>query len=943
MSVIGIDFGNKCGVLAVARKGGIDILDNESGNRQTPNMVGYPATGACASVSQKKRSVGETAQTNFNRNMKNTVINVKRWLGVPNVDSAIDKNDLGRSTCPILDSEPLSNPEEQRRLQSVMFKVGSNMLRPEQVAAVFLAHLKQIGEKHTQKPVRDVVLSVPGWWGERQRRALLDAAQIAGLNVLRLLNEHAAVALTYGLVKTDLPEESAGARKVLFVDMGHSSTTAQVVEFVKGKMTVKGLAFDPTLGGRNFDEVVAAYVAADATKKLRAEFDLRESPRSWQRILAACEKQVKRVLSAGTPRANLSIDNLANDMDYNLVLQREDFVKLVQPLVERIANPVQAAMKQAGVEVKDLYSVEIVGGGMRLPLCQEYLSQILGGRELSRTINMEEGVAKGCAWMCAMLSPLFHVKAFDVVDMSPYPIRIAWKNLVDDTAMEDDDKKKSTGSGIIVQKNNVLPAPKNVTFKRKQGILMTANYETPQYTPCCPGGDGWIGTYTIPEIPQTTKPDVIPKLSVHAELNINGLFNVVSAETLEVVEEVVEVEEPVKPAPAPQKPAAPAQAPAPAPAQAQAQAADSTANAPAQEKPAADNATPAPEAAKPESAADTSAMEDDKKNDTAPAPAPASAPAPAPAPEEKKVKKTEIKKRNVIKNVVVNCQTLGLSKKEIDHFTEVELQMAAEDKLAMETAEAKNQLETYQYTMRDKLTASTYGSEKSLALFGQENEVADFLKKLETVRDWLYEDGEDQTKGVYTQKLAELKTIGDSYIRRKTEFDTRPTAIADLESRLQFWAVTAAPGNTDEKYSHIDAKEREKVRAKCTEIGQWLAEHRAKQDTAPLYAEPTLTVGMITNRRSELDKFASSIMNKPKPPPPKPEPKKEEAKKEGDKPEAKPTDAKPADAKPADQPNPAAAAEPAKEEQQVPMTDDPVPPPIPSESNPSAEDSSAMN
>jgi len=921
--VIGIDFGNKCGVIAVARKGGIDILDNESGNRQTPNMVGYPAVGGAASVSQKKRAVGETAQTNFNRNMKNTVINVKRWLGVPSVDAAIDKNDANRSTCPIIDSEPESNPEAQRRLQTVLFKVGQNKLRPEQVAAVFLSHLKQIGEKHTQKPVRDVVLSVPGWWTERQRRALLDAASIAGLNVLRLFNEHAAVALTYGLVKTDLPEESAGARKVLFVDMGHSTTTAQVVAFVKGKMAVQGLAFDPTLGGRNFDEAVAAHVAADATKKLRAEFDLRESPRSWQRILAACEKQVKRVISAGTPRANLSIDNLANDMDYNVVIQRDEFVRLVQPLVERMAVPVQAAMQQAKVEAKDLYAIEIVGGGMRLPLCQEYLSKLLGGRELSRTINMEEGVAKGCAWMCAMCSPLFHVKPFDVIDVSPYPIRIAWKN-IDDTAMEDEDKKKSSGSAIIISRNNVLPAPKSITFSRKQGIEMTAFYDSPQTTPCCPNGDGWVGTYTIPEIPATTKPDVKPKLIVHAELNANGLLNIINAETNEVVEEVVEVEEP-----APKPAAAPAPAPAPAK--------------PA-ETPAADAKAPAPEAApapakpegekKPAESQDSAPMEDAPKPAAEAAPAPAAA-APAPAPE--KVKKTEIKKRTVKKNAAVNCSSLGLTKKEIEHFTEVELQMAAEDKLAMETAEAKNHLETYQYTMRDKLTATAYGSEKSLALFGEEKDVADFLKKLETVRDWLYEDGEDQTKGVYTQKLAELKAIGDNYIRRKTEFDARPAAITDLEGRIRFWACTAAADNKDEKYSHIEAAERDKVRAKCVEIGGWLSEQRNKQDAMPLYKEPVLTVAMLTSKRSDLDKFASSIMNKPKPPPPKPEPKPEEKPADAKPADAKPADAKPADAKPAEANPPPAAA---KEEEQPPMTDGPVPPPVPEESAkaPAADD-----
>jgi len=333
---------------------------------------------------------------------------------------------------------------------------------------------------------------------------------------------------------------------------------------------------------------------------------------------------------------------------------------------------------------------------------------------------------------------------------------------------------------------------------------------------------------------------------------------------------------------------------------------------------------------------DSSAAPAPAAAEATPAPAPAAAPAPAPEP-EKKVKKTEIKKKNVKKNATLKCETLGLVKKEIDHFMEVELQMAAEDKLAVETAEAKNQLETYQYTMRDKLTEVVYGNEKSLAVFGEEKEVADFVKKLEGVRDWLYEDGEDQTKGVYTQKLAELKAIGDNYMRRKTEYDTRPAAIADLEGRVRFWACTAAADNKDEKYSHIDAAEREKVRAKCVEFGAWLSEQRNKQDTMPLYKEPVLTVAMLTSKRAELDKFAASIMNKPKPPPPKPEPKPEE------KPDAKPADAaKPGDATPP--PPPPADGQPAKEEEQPPMTDGPTPPPAPAgeAQQPPSEESTRM-
>ena len=567
MSVVGIDFGNKSGVIAVARKGGIDILENESGNRQTPNMVGFPAPGA-TSLAQKRRAVGEMAQTNFNRNMKNTAVDVKRWLGVPCISAAFDANDAARLTCPLVDSPPESTPEAQRRLQTVMYKVGAHTLRPEQVAAVFLAHLKSISEKHTGKPCRDVVLSVPGWWTERQRRALLDAASIAGLNVLRLMNEHAAVALTYGLVKADLPEDPAAARKVLFVDMGHSSTTAQVVAFSKGRMVVQGVAYDPCLGGRNFDEAVAAKIADDATKKLRAEYDLRDSPRAWQRILAACEKQVKRVISAGTPRATLAIDNLANDMDYNVVIQRDEFLALVKPLVERIATPVQLAMEHAKVTPQDLYSIEVVGGGMRLPCCQEFLSQLMGGRPLSRTINMEEGVAKGCAWMCAMLSPLFHVKPFEVVDITPYAIRLAWEPIAPAPAADPQQPKEGTGNAIVMQEYIPLTAPMSVSFKRNDGIRITAFYDDPVRTPYCPNHDGWIGTYTIPTIPPASKPDIKPKLVVHAQLDIHGLFSVTSAETNEVIEETVEVEEPVKPKTPPPAAAATTPAAAPAPQQA---------------------------------------------------------------------------------------------------------------------------------------------------------------------------------------------------------------------------------------------------------------------------------------------------------------------------------------------------------------------------------------
>lgn len=188
---------------------------------------------------------------------------------------------------------------------------------------------------------------------------------------------------------------------------------------MKGKLTVKSVAYDVTLGGRCFDEAIASHIADDANKKLKAEYDVRDSPRAWLRILQASEKQIKRVISAGTPRATINLDNLANDRDYSFAMTKDEFLALATPISERVTKCVSEALESANVKPTDLDSVEIVGGGMRLPCVQEALSKFLGGVALGKTINMEEGVSRGCALMCAVLSPAFRVRAMDVSDVTP--------------------------------------------------------------------------------------------------------------------------------------------------------------------------------------------------------------------------------------------------------------------------------------------------------------------------------------------------------------------------------------------------------------------------------------------------------------------------------------------------------------------------------------------
>eukprot|EP00727_Mastigamoeba_balamuthi_P008413 m51a1_g4194 putative hsp70 chaperone hsp88 (449) ;mRNA; f:406221-408321 len=448
MSVIGIDFGNRSIVVAVAQKGGIDVVDNEASNRQTPSFVSF---------GEKGRAIGESGFTNFLRNVRNTAVGVKRLLGKTVRDTDVAP-ELARLTTQTV------THEDGSIAYKVMLANEPREFTPEQVAAMLLRKAADITEPATKVKANDVVISVPGFFTDAQRRAMQDAATIAGLHSLRLINEHAAVALAYGIYKTDLPEKDP--RRVMFIDMGHSETWASVVGFVKGGLKVLSAAYDQQLGGRDIDEAVANALLPDIQKKCGGG-DLRTNPRQWNRLLQSVEKQIKRVISAGTPKAVMTVDNLWNDRDYSTSMTREEFNAIATPIMARIAGPVRQALQDCGIAAADLHSIEIHGGGLRLPLAQDVVAQTLG-REVSKTINMEEGIAKGCALMCAALSPVFRLREFKVEDITAHQIRLAWRT-IGDGSMEDED------SATIIPKNHVLPAPKSVTFQRSNPIEFTAN------------------------------------------------------------------------------------------------------------------------------------------------------------------------------------------------------------------------------------------------------------------------------------------------------------------------------------------------------------------------------------------------------------------------------------------------------------------------------------
>ena len=394
-----------------------------------------------------------------------------------------------------------------------------------QMVAMFLSKVKATAATELKLPVKEIVMSVPVWFTDIQRRALMDAAEIAGLNCLRLINDTTAAALGWGITKTDLPTGDEKPRRVAFVDIGHSEYTCSIIEFKKGELTVKGTAWDRNFGGRDFDKALLEHFAVEFKEKFGV--DIKTNPKAMVRVQAATEK-MKKILSANQ-QAPINIESLMNDVDVRGMLTREELEKLVEPLLQRANRPLEEALAQAKLTVEDIDTIEVVGGCTRVPALKERIQQFFG-KQLSFTINQDEGIARGCAFSCAILSPVFRVRDFAVHDIVPYPIEFTWEKSED---IPDEDT-----SLTVFNKGNVMPSTKILTFYRKQNFDLEARYAKPEELP---GKiNPWIGRFSVKNVQADSKDDfMICKLK--ARLNLHGILNVEQGYFVEDVE----VEEPI--------------------------------------------------------------------------------------------------------------------------------------------------------------------------------------------------------------------------------------------------------------------------------------------------------------------------------------------------------------------------------------------------------------
>lgn len=402
-----------------------------------------------------------------------------------------------------------------------------------QLTGAYFGKLRDIAANELKTGVSDIVIAIPGWYTDIQRRAVLDAAQIANLNVLRLINDTTAVALGYGITKSDLPEPDS-PRHVVFVDVGYTTLSVSVVAFAKGQLIVKATSYDRHTGGRDIDYTLVKHFAEEF--KTKYKIDVMSNPKAMFRLQAGCDK-AKKILSANA-EAPLNVESIMNDIDASSRLNREEYEQLIAPLLERIPATIERALADSELTLEQIDAIELVGGCTRIPAVRNKIQSVFAGKTLSTTLNQDEAAARGATFACAMLSPVFRVRDFSIHDMTPYSVKVRWEKQPGDP---DEDTEL-----VVFPKGNGIPSTKVLTFHRKGPFDLEAEYAEPQ---ALPGGiNPWIARFTAKDVPVDPKGD-LTVVKVKTRVNANGIVSFEQAFTEEIEEKeeaAVDGEEPKK-------------------------------------------------------------------------------------------------------------------------------------------------------------------------------------------------------------------------------------------------------------------------------------------------------------------------------------------------------------------------------------------------------------